>query len=92
MRQRLILSALLLLSLGACSPRVFWTPTVPRLAANLAAPCPPLPLPPEPLTDPDRGFWEADMIAKYGDCAARHRATVDAWPKHAKIGFTGQKE
>jgi hypothetical protein len=33
------------------------------------------------LLDPDRTIWENMMIAAYGDCAGRHRATVEAWPK-----------
>jgi hypothetical protein len=53
----------------------------PRLPANLAAPCPSLPKPPAPLIDPERGAWELALIAAYGDCAGRHRHTVDAWPE-----------
>jgi hypothetical protein len=52
---------------------------MPRLQANLAAPCPFLP--PQPRNDPDRADWEAVVIDMYGDCAARHWWTVDAWSK-----------
>jgi len=31
------------------------------------------------LIDPDRAVWESDLIAKYQDCAVKHRLTVDAW-------------
>lgn len=86
MRLPLVLTVLLPLSLGACSHKAFWTPTVPRLAPNLAAPCPPLNTPPDPLLDPERGLWEQDTVAKYGDCASKHRNTVEAWPKQGKDG------
>jgi hypothetical protein len=55
----------------------------PAPPANLAAPCPPLALPPTPLLDPERAVWEADMIAKYGDCGARHVNTIEAWKRAA---------
>lgn len=79
MKRLFPLNALPLLLLAACSRTLSVTPT-PALQANLAQPCPPLPLPPDPLLDPERAMWEAATIALYGDCADRHQATVKAWP------------
>ena len=78
-----LLSASLLLLLCACSTTRSATPT-PRLQANLAQPCPPLPPRPNPLTDPERLAWENRIIAQYGDCGLRHVLTVEAWPKDEK--------
>ena len=75
-----IIFALFLLMLPACSTMPSGRLT-PALQANLAQSCPSLPTPPAPLLDPDRSVWELAMIALYGDCAGRHRATVQAWPK-----------
>lgn len=72
-----LIAALCLMSLASCSPKLSPTQT-PALPANLAQPCPALPSPPAPLIDPDRVIWEAVLIAMYGDCASRHRATVAA--------------
>jgi len=36
------------------------------------------------MTDPDRAIWEIEIIAKYGDCALRHRMTIDAWREAAR--------
>ena len=68
-----------LLALPACSRTVSIAPT-PPLQANLAQPCQQLAAPPEPLIDPDRAGWEAELLAAYADCAARHLATVRSWP------------
>lgn len=49
------------------------------LAANLAQPCPDLPL----LTSKaGSGIqrWAIEVIRLYNDCADRHDATVQAWP------------
>ena len=77
---RLLLSALLLLPLAACSSTSV-RPGLPPLPANLAAECPPLPVPPDPLIDPERLAWEGGAVISYEDCRARHRLTVAAWPK-----------
>jgi hypothetical protein len=53
----------------------------PQLPASLSQNCDPVPVPPSPMTDPERIVWEHNLISAYGDCAARHRLTVDAWPK-----------
>ncbi|MFC0684918.1 hypothetical protein, partial [Novosphingobium clariflavum] len=68
-----------LMLLVACSTTRS-TPPTPELQANLRQPCPPLPKPPTPLTDPERAVWENTMIAMYGDCAARHLRSVEARP------------
>lgn len=52
---------------------------MPQPPANLASECQPLPKVPDLLTDPERAIWELEIIAKYGDCALRHRLTVEAW-------------
>jgi len=33
------------------------------------------------LADPDRLQWELDLMNRYADCAARHRAAISAWLK-----------
>lgn len=76
----LLLIVLCLAILAACSSKPLPRPTL-TLPANLAANCPGLPTPPEPLIDHDRAIWEATLIARYADCALRHRMTVEAWPR-----------
>jgi hypothetical protein len=44
-----------------------------------------VPAPPSPLIDPLRVEWEAEILLMYGDCAARHRLTVEAWPETGKL-------
>lgn len=70
-----IVSALLILSVSACSKGLSVTPT--PLPPNLAALCQALPLPPVPLVDPERSLWEEMIITLYGDCAAKHKHTVE---------------
>lgn len=72
----LIVPCLLLAS--ACSTTRVSVP-MPPPPANLAQTCGELPKLPEPLVDPERLQWEADVVYAYGTCAARHRATVQAW-------------
>lgn len=36
------------------------------------------------MIDPDRLQWEADVLAAYGDCAVKHRLTVEAWREAVK--------
>ena len=79
MRLRFLPIALLLLPLSACSKTISLGQT-PPLQANLAQPCQALRLAPVPLIDPDRLQWEAEVVAAYADCAARHITTVRAWP------------
>lgn len=52
----------------------------PILPANLAQPCPPVP---EVTSDSWDDFARSyiALAAQYGQCAARHRATTEAWPK-----------
>lgn len=78
MSRCLLIAPFLLLASG-CSkaPVIVQTPP---LQANLAQPCPQLPGVPVPLIDPPRLQWEADVLNAYADCAARHLATVKAWP------------
>jgi hypothetical protein len=44
-----------------------------------------------PLIDPPRAEWEAELMLAYGDCAARHRLTVEAWPV-ANVDKSGYKK
>lgn len=53
---------------------------VPPLASELAAPCVAL-TPPEVLDFDVWQEWMNGVLRDYGDCAARHRATVNSWPK-----------
>ncbi len=47
---------------------------------GLGKPCPES-QPPQ-TTDIDRYLdWSLDLLARYGDCARRHQAVVQAWPK-----------
>jgi len=81
MRTVLCLSiALCLLTLTACS-KARVTVQTPPLPASLSQPCQALAPLPDPMIDPARLIWELDAINAYADCAARHRATVEAWPK-----------
>ena len=77
---RYLMIALCLMALPSCSTRPSG-PRIPAPPANLAADCPLLPNLPVPLIDPARLLWEAQVVAVYADCKARHRATVQAWPK-----------
>ena len=73
-----LLIALSLLLVSGCSTTRVSTP-IPLPPANLSQQCAALPKVPEPLIDPARIQWEADVVYAYGLCAARHRATIDAW-------------
>lgn len=53
---------------------------VPPLDSRLAEPCPTLAAP-EVLDFDVWQEWMVDVLELYGQCAARHRATVSAWPK-----------
>ncbi len=70
----------LALSLTACAtPLKVQTEPLP---ASLRQRCPDLPLPPSPLIDPPRAYWEEAMIRMYGECAARHFGAGAAQSKH----------
>ena len=75
--------ALLILVLSGCSKAVSIVP-MPQPPANLASNCAPLSPVPQPLVDPERVIWEVDTVAKYGDCAMKHRLTVEAWQEAVK--------
>ena len=47
--------------------------------ADLAQKCQDLPPLPNPLIDPARLEYEAELIAMYGECAARHYKAIEAW-------------
>ena len=77
MWKSLLIAPCLLLA-SACSTTRVSVP-MPLPPANLAQTCQALPELPSPLLDPERLQWEADVVYAYGLCAARHRATVEAW-------------
>lgn len=55
--------------------------TVPQLDSSLAAPCKTL-VAPQLLDFDDWQVWTQDVVLQaYGDCAARHLKTVQAWPQ-----------
>ena len=75
-----LLSAVLMLTACASSPKLSIQPTVPPLDSSLAADCKALPEPPDGDYDELTG-WMVDVIGMYGECAGRHRATVKMWRK-----------
>jgi hypothetical protein len=52
----------------------------PILPANLAQPCPPVPEVTSVSWDDFARSYMA-LAVQYGQCAARHLATVEGWPK-----------
>ena len=80
MRKRIVLcllSAVLILTGCASSPMPS-QPPIPPLDTSLAADCKALPTPPDGDYDELTG-WMVDVVGLYGECAARHRATVVLW-------------
>lgn len=80
MRKKEILSlttAVLILSGCASSKTPSMPPTVP-LDRSLAAECKRLPGPPEGDYDALVN-WMVEVTGMYGDCAGRHKKTVEAW-------------
>jgi hypothetical protein len=69
-----------LILLSGCS-KVPVPVSMPPLPANLAMPCKPIDPLPVPFIDPDRLAFEANLIAAYGECAAKHAAAVKAVQK-----------
>lgn len=81
MRRKTVLSlliAVLMLTACASSQKLSIQPTVPPLDSSLSAECEALPAPPDGDYD-DLTGWMVDVIGLYGECAARHRATVKVW-------------
>ena len=70
--------ALSLLLASACSKPPVSVP-MPLPPANLSQNCDALPKVPQPLLDPNRLQWEADLLYAYAACAARHAALAKAW-------------
>jgi len=54
---------------------------VPPLDSQLAEPCPPIPGPPAGDYDAWQAWVQDEVLTRYAICAARHRATVEAWPR-----------
>ena len=80
-----LLSAVLILTGCVSSPKPSIQPTVPPLDSSLAADCKALPAPPDGDYD-ELTSWMVDVIGMYGECAARHRATVGLWYKCSRQG------
>ena len=83
MRKRTVLclcSVVLILNGCASSPMPS-QPPIPPLDSSLAADCKALPTPPDGDYDELTG-WMVDVIGLYGECAARHRATVELWGRN----------
>ena len=80
MRRKTVLSLLIasLILTGCVSSPMPSQPPIPPLDSSLAADCKPLPIPPDGDYD-DLTGWVIDVIGMYGECAARHRATVKVW-------------
>jgi hypothetical protein len=83
MRLLCLLAAVLMIS-GCAPSQIQYVPrAMPPLDSGLAAPCPPIPDPPQEPADYDA--WQAwvqdQVLVLWGVCAARHRETVAAWPK-----------
>lgn len=78
-----LLIALSILLLSGCSKAVSVAP-MPLPPANLASNCEELDPLPVPFFDPDRAIWEAFLLARYADCSAKHRLTVEAWRSAVK--------
>lgn len=83
MRSLCLMVAVLMIS-GCGTSKPLLTPqTRPLLDTELAKSC-------EEIGKPegaDYDVWQAwtiDLLRKYGECAARHLKTVEAWPKDAK--------
>ena len=86
MRKRIVLcllSAVLILTGCASSPKLSIQPTVPPLDTSLAADCKALPAPPDGDYDELTG-WMVDVIGLYGECAARHKAIVELWQNNSR--------
>src|SRR3569623_947380 len=77
-----LLTAALMLSGCASSPAPLVPSTKPLLDSALAADCKPLGQPDKP-DDYDAWLtWMVDVVLpNYGDCAIRHRRTIEAWPQ-----------
>jgi hypothetical protein len=71
-------------SLTLCGCSLFRQPSpppIPPLDRALAQPCRLLSEPPAPSYDAWQTWMQSDVLPAYGECAARHAATVSAWPK-----------
>jgi hypothetical protein len=54
---------------------------IPPLDQSLAQPCPSIPDPGAPSYDAWQEWIQGVVLPSYADCAARHAATVNAWPR-----------
>lgn len=72
----ILTAALLMLSVAGCSKplKVQMQP----LPESLRQPCAALPDVPNPLVDPERAYWEAEVIRLYAVCGAKVRAVIEA--------------
>lgn len=76
-----LLIASLLLSACAVSPPLLTPPTRPPLDSKLAEPCATLEAPDAADYDVIQEWVQDKLLRSYGECAGRHRAAIEAWPK-----------
>lgn len=83
MRNLFLLAVALTLTACGASPTQYVPRTVPPLDSQLAAPCPPIPDPPQNPDDYDAWqLWVQDQVlVPWAICARRHMETVNAWPR-----------
>ena len=70
----------LALTMTACAAPKQPSPPPTALQASLRQPCPPLPVLPDG-TAATALRWIGQASKLYGECASRHRETVEAWPR-----------
>lgn len=80
MRLLCLMTAALMLSGCAASRTQYVQRTVPPLDSRLSEPCQPLPDPPAGDYDAWQAWVQDQVLVAYGECAAKHRETVKAWP------------
>ena len=76
-----LLIAVLLMSACASSPPLLTPPTKPPLDSKLAEPCATLTAPEVADYDVMQEWVQDKLLRAYGECAGRHRAAIEAWPK-----------
>lgn len=80
MRSLCLWIAALMMSGCGLSPTRLTPQTQPLLDSKLAEPCPALTKPASSDYDVWQAWVQDEVLREYGDCAAKHRKTVEAWP------------
>lgn len=81
MLSRCLLIVCLLLTACEHSKPLLVPSTKPSLDQSLAQPCRPITLPAAADFDVWLDWVISDVLRAYGECASRHKAVVEAWPK-----------